>query len=181
MRAKTVRRFGLTLMLAVVLLAASLLLLYVPHVKAGPQGVTRTYPGAAPCNTSLQACIDGSADGDVINIASAIKLPDFAQYFQLPISSNVSKVMPIEESENAYYIRLETRDSPGVIGHLGLAFGNHGVSLHSFTQRGVTEDGTATIVLLTHQVKEKQLQAALKEIIAHPTTKQIGVLLRVLS
>ncbi len=119
--------------------------------------------------------------GDVINIASAIKLPDFAQYFQLPISSNVSKVMPIEESENAYYIRLETRDSPGVIGHLGLAFGNHGVSLHSFTQRGVTEDGTATIVLLTHQVKEKQLQAALKEIIAHPTTKQIGVLLRVLS
>lgn len=119
--------------------------------------------------------------GDVINIASAIKLPDFAQYFQLPISSNVSEVMPIDESENGYYIRLETHDSPGVIGHLGSAFGNHGVSLHSFTQRGVTEDGTATIVLLTHRVKEKQLQAALKEITAHPTTKQIGVVLRVLS
>ncbi len=119
--------------------------------------------------------------GDVINIASAIKLPDFAQYFQLPISSNVSEVMPIDESENGYYIRLETHDSPGVIGHLGSAFGNHGVSLHSFTQRGVTEDGTATIVLLTHRVKEKQLQAALKEITANPTTKQIGVVLRVLS
>ncbi|MEO6726606.1 MAG: homoserine dehydrogenase [Blastocatellia bacterium] len=119
--------------------------------------------------------------GDVINIASAIKLPDFAQYFQLPISSKVTEVVPIEESENGYYIRLETHDSPGVIGHLGQAFGNHGVSLHSFTQRGVTEDGTATIVLLTHRVKEKQLQAALKEITAHPTTKQIGVLLRVLS
>lgn len=119
--------------------------------------------------------------GDVINIASAIKLPDFAQYFQLPISSNVSEVMPIEESENGYYIRLETHDSPGVIGHLGQAFGDHGVSLHSFTQRGATEDGTATIVLLTHRVKEKQIQAALKEITAHPTTKQVGVLLRVLS
>ncbi|MDX2039991.1 MAG: homoserine dehydrogenase [Acidobacteriota bacterium] len=119
--------------------------------------------------------------GDVINIASAIKLPDFAQYFQLPISSNVSQVMPIDESENGYYIRLETHDSPGVIGHLGSAFGNHGVSLHSFTQRGVTEDGTATIVLLTHRVKEKQLQAALKEITDNPTTKQIGVVLRVLS
>jgi len=119
--------------------------------------------------------------GDVINIASAIKLPDFAQYFQLPISSNVSEVMPIDESENGYYIRLETHDSPGVIGHLGSAFGNHGVSLHSFTQRGVTADGTATIVLLTHRVKEKQLQAALNEITANPTTKQIGVVLRVLS
>ncbi|MBS1787531.1 MAG: homoserine dehydrogenase [Acidobacteria bacterium] len=119
--------------------------------------------------------------GDVINIASAIKLPDFARYFQLPISSEVSEVMPIDESENGYYIRLETQDSPGVIGHLGQAFGDHGVSLHSFTQRGVTEDGTATIVLLTHCVKEKQLQAALREIIEQPTTKQIGVLLRVLS
>jgi homoserine dehydrogenase len=119
--------------------------------------------------------------GDIINIASAVKLPDFAQYFQLPISSNVSEVLPIGESENGYYIRLETHDSPGVIGHLGQAFGDHGVSLHSFTQRGVTEDGTATIVLLTHRVKEKQLQAALKEITAHPTTKQVGVLLRVLN
>ncbi len=119
--------------------------------------------------------------GDVINIASAVKLPDFAQYFQLPISSNVSEVSPIEESENGYYIRLETHDSPGVIGQLGQAFGNHGVSLHSFTQRGVTADGTATIVLLTHKVKEKHLQAALQEITAHPTTKQIGVVLRVLN
>lgn len=119
--------------------------------------------------------------GDIINIASAVKLPDFAQYFQLPISSNVSEVLPIGESENGYYIRLETHDSPGVIGHLGQAFGDHGVSLHSFTQRGVTEDGTATIVLLTHRVREKHLQAALSEISAHPTTKQIGIVLRVLS
>jgi len=119
--------------------------------------------------------------GDVINIASAIKLPDFAQYFQLPISSNVTEVVPIDESENGYYIRLETHDSPGVIGNLGQAFGNHGVSLHSFTQRGVTEDGTATIVLLTHQVREKHLQAALREITAQSTTKQIGIVLRVLS
>ncbi|MGE0886894.1 MAG: homoserine dehydrogenase [Blastocatellales bacterium] len=119
--------------------------------------------------------------GDVINIASAIKLPDFARYFQLPISSEVSQVLPIDETVNGYYIRLETHDTPGVIGHLGQAFGEHGVSLHSFTQRGVTIDGTATIVLLTHQVREKQLQAALKEITAHPTTKQIGVVLRVLS
>ncbi|MEP7342065.1 MAG: homoserine dehydrogenase [Acidobacteriota bacterium] len=119
--------------------------------------------------------------GDVINIASAIKLPDFAQYFQLPISSNVTEVVPIDESENGYYIRLETHDSPGVIGNLGQAFGNHGVSLHSFTQRGVTEDGTATIVLLTHRVREKHLQAALREITAQSTTKQIGIVLRVLS
>jgi len=36
---------------------------------AKPVGVTRPYPGLAPCNTTLQACIDGSANGDSINIA----------------------------------------------------------------------------------------------------------------
>ncbi len=31
---------------------------------------TRTWPGSAPCNGTLQACITGSANGDTINIAS---------------------------------------------------------------------------------------------------------------
>ncbi|MBI1766340.1 MAG: homoserine dehydrogenase [Acidobacteria bacterium] len=119
--------------------------------------------------------------GDVINLASAIKLPDFARYFQSSIRSQASEVFPIAETVNGYYIRLETRDSPGVIGHLGQAFGNHGVSLHSFTQKGVTEDGTATIVLLTHRVREQQLQDALREIEAQPTTKQVAIVLRVLN
>ncbi len=118
--------------------------------------------------------------GDIINIASALKLPDFARYFQLPISSQVTDVVPIEETTNAYYIRLETYDSPGVIGNLGHAFGVHGVSLHSVTQKGVA-DGAATIVLLTHRVKEKQAQAALSEIREQATTRKIGVVLRVLA
>jgi len=118
--------------------------------------------------------------GDIINLASALKLPDFARYFQLPISSQVSEIFPIGETTNAYYIRLETEDTPGVIGALGHAFGAHGVSLHSVMQKHVADDA-ATIVLLTHQVKEKQAQAALAEISAQPTTRQIGVVLRVLS
>ncbi len=118
--------------------------------------------------------------GDIINLASALKLPDFARYFQLPISSQVSDIFPIGETTNAYYIRLETDDTPGVIGALGHAFGEHGVSLHSVMQKHVADDA-ATIVLLTHQVKEKQAQAALAELSAQPTTRQIGVVLRVLS
>ncbi|MGH9767785.1 MAG: homoserine dehydrogenase [Blastocatellia bacterium] len=118
--------------------------------------------------------------GDIINLASALKLPDFARYFQLPISSQVSDIFPIGETTNAYYIRLDTEDAPGVIGALGHAFGQHGVSLHSVMQKHVADDA-ATIVLLTHQVKEKLAQAALAEISAQPTTRQIGVVLRVLS
>ncbi len=119
--------------------------------------------------------------GDVMTLSNALKHPDFARYFQLPIRSEAAPVYPIAETTNGYYIRLETHDSPGVIGNLGQAFGQHGVSLHSFTQKGVTADGTATIVLVTHSVREQQLQDALRDITAQTTTKQIAVVLRVLN
>lgn len=42
-------------------------------VVAAPLGTTRMYPGlTAPCNTTLQACINGSTDGDEINIAAGL-------------------------------------------------------------------------------------------------------------
>ena len=107
--------------------------------------------------------------GDIMTLSNALKHPDFARYFQLPIRSQAAPVYPIAETTNGYYIRLETHDSPGVIGNLGQAFGQHGVSLHSFTQKGVTADGTATIVLVTHSVREQQLQDALRDITAQTT------------
>lgn len=118
--------------------------------------------------------------GDIINLASAQQLPDFARYFQPQISSEIAPIMPIGETTSAYYIRFETSDIPGVLGHLGLAFGGQNVSLHSITQKGVTADGGATIVILTHSVREVQVLAALREISAQPTTRQIAIVLRVL-
>ncbi len=117
--------------------------------------------------------------GDIINLASALQLPDFAPYFQPIIASSEMQLSSIDEGESAFYIRLETTDTPGVIGNLGHALGGHNVSLHSLVQRGITEDGTATIIFLTHKASERSVSGALKEIEAQATTKQIGVALRV--
>lgn len=158
------------------------------HPLAGVEGVNNaifisgdavgeimlTGPGAGRLPTA------SAIVGDLINLASALKLPDFARYFQPVISSRVGQVFPIDETVNAYYLRVETDDTPGVIGNLGHALGAHGVSLHSVTQKGVMVSSSATIVLLTHRVKERQLQEALQEILSQPTTRQIGIVLRVL-
>ncbi len=119
--------------------------------------------------------------GDIFNLVSALKLPDFARYFQPAMNATTSEVANIEETTNAYYIRLETADVPGVIGHLGLACGEHGVSLLGLVQKGVTKEGVATIVLLTHQVRESKMQAALNDIRKQSSTKDIPIVLRVLS
>lgn len=117
--------------------------------------------------------------GDIINIASALALPDFAPYFEPAINSKEAELCSIEDTESAFYIRLEASDTPGVIGNLGHAFGRHGVSLHSLVQRGMSADGSATIVLLTHKARTADLQSALKEIESQDTTRKVGVVLRV--
>ena len=117
--------------------------------------------------------------GDIINLASALKLPDFAPYFQPDIDPHPVPVCNVDDGESAFYVRLETQDSPGVIGNIGRALGEHQVSLHSLVQRGTTSDGGATIVLLTHRTGEGKARRAIQEIEGQPTTREINVVLRV--
>ncbi|HKV42214.1 MAG TPA: homoserine dehydrogenase [Blastocatellia bacterium] len=117
--------------------------------------------------------------GDIINLASALRLPDFAPYFQPAIDEREARLCPPDARESAFYVRLETNDTPGVIGNLGHAFGGHQVSLHSLIQRGIPSTGHATIVLLTHKAPASSIVGALKEIGAQATTKQVAVALPV--
>jgi homoserine dehydrogenase len=135
--------------------------------------VTLVGPGAGQMPTA------SAVVGDLINLASALRLPDFAPYFQPAIDSAQAPLCAIEDSESAFYIRLETEDAPGVIGAVGHALGRHQVSVHSLLQRGVPQTGPATIILLTHRASERNAARAIQEIEAQPSTKQIGVVLRV--
>jgi homoserine dehydrogenase len=117
--------------------------------------------------------------GDLINLASALRLPDFAPYFHPSIESGDTPLCSFDDTESRFYIRLETDDTPGVIGYIGHALGGHHVSLHSLLQRGVSKEGAATIILLTHKTSELNLARALREIEAQATTRQVGVVLRV--
>ncbi|WP_303674424.1 homoserine dehydrogenase [Vampirovibrio chlorellavorus] len=91
-----------------------------------------------------------------------------------------AQLQPVGETVNKYYLRLNTKDKPKVIGHLGNACGDAGVSLESVMQKGINPDGTASIVLLTQAVREDQMNQALSAIRAQESTRDIGCLLRVL-
>jgi homoserine dehydrogenase len=117
--------------------------------------------------------------GDLISLASALRLPDFAPYFQPTIAPGEAPLCSVEDTEGCFYIRLEAEDTPGVIGNIGHALGGHGVSVHSFLQRGIARDGAATVVLLTHRTKERNLMRAIREIEAQAKTRAVGVVLRV--
>jgi homoserine dehydrogenase len=71
------------------------------------------------------------------------------------------QVVPIAECCNKYYIRLMVQDKPKVLAQIAEAFANSEISLDSVIQKRVMDSGLAEIVLITHQVKEANLQEAI--------------------
>jgi len=132
-------------------------------------------PGAGELPTA------SSIAGDVLSIAGEIEKTGFP----LPImrckhDDTNAKILDINETKNKYYINVQTENFPGVIGELGTICGKHGISLYNIIQHGVSEDKTASIVLLTEVSCEKDIQSAVKEISEKPTVKAIKNLIRVM-
>lgn len=74
------------------------------------------------------------------------------------------KVLPITECINKYYIRLMVQDKPKVLAQIADAFATSDISMDSVIQKRVTDSGLAEIVLITHSVKEANLQEALERL-----------------
>lgn len=170
-------------------------------IRVHPMLVPQQHPLASIHNEYNAVWIKGDAVGDVMfygrgagemPTASAVCADILAIAEGLlsgndPIPSMIipparpATLVPMAETRNKYYVRLNTHDRPKVIGHLGMACGEAGVSLESVMQKGTNPDGTAAIVLLTHEVTEAQMNQALETIRQQESTVEIGCLLRVLS
>ncbi|HHY06545.1 MAG TPA: homoserine dehydrogenase [Clostridia bacterium] len=88
------------------------------------------------------------------------------------------KIKPMGEVKTNYFLRLHVLDRPGVLAGIASVFGDHGVSLASVVQKGCFQD-IAELVVITHQVKEKDIQDSLQIIKKLSTTKEIVNLIRV--
>ncbi len=74
---------------------------------------------------------------------------------------------PVRDSgrlEGRYYLRLTTRDQPGVLGQACTILGNHGVSIASCIQHEGHSNDAVHVVMMTHDTCESDLRAALREI-----------------
>lgn len=87
-------------------------------------------------------------------------------------------IKPIGQTKTKYYVRLKVQDRPGVLASIAFALGENNVSLASVLQKHTTGD-MAEIVLVTHKVKEQNIQDALKIIEKLPAVKEICNLIRV--
>ena len=71
-------------------------------------------------------------------------------------------VLPMSETQTAYYLRMLVDDSPGVLAEIATVLGNSGISIEALVQPEPPEGSDkANLILLTHRGYEKQLNAAI--------------------
>ncbi|CAM4059007.1 homoserine dehydrogenase [Kerstersia similis] len=71
-------------------------------------------------------------------------------------------ILPISEVQTAYYLRLKVQDQPGVLADIAGILSRAGISIGSMIQEPA-EDG-ATIIFLTHEAVERNVDAAIASI-----------------
>ena len=122
---------------------------------------------------------------DILNIAATLQSQSVAASAepQNPLLActhqHYCQVSPMADIVSRFYVRLRAQDQPGVIGRVGTCFGNHEVSIESVVQIDVHGE-IAEVVVVTHEVKESNFQAALDEFQQFEDIQSVPSVLRVL-
>jgi len=128
-------------------------------VKGDAVGQTLYYgpgAGAEPTASSVVA--------DIVDVARALttdplnRVPHLA--FRLDRLAD-DPILPIEEVETGYYLRIQAEDSPGVLAHITKILSDKRINIEAIVQKEA-EDGeeTVPIIMLTKPLRERDMNEA---------------------
>lgn len=135
--------------------------------------VTLSGPGAGEFPTA------SSVAGDIIVLSNEIGTTDYILPMMRCKHGSVANVVNIKDTTNKYYLSVKVSNKAGVIGKLGLVFAENGISLASLLQKGVSEDNTATIVIITELCKEKDVLKAIENLEKEGCISKLNSMIRV--
>jgi len=130
-------------------------------VEGDPIGEVMLYGPGAGSGPTASAVV-----ADLVNVAALLETQPQGREPHRLLGYDQQKecaIAPISELVTRFYARIDCVDRPGVIGYLGTTFGKHDVSLESIVQTD-RRDGSAEIVVVTHDVREGNVRQALEEI-----------------
>jgi homoserine dehydrogenase len=113
---------------------------------------------------------------DLIDIARGSRIPVWGQ---AAASLTAAVLLPMAAHEGTYFIRLMVVDQPGVLADVTAILRDHGISLESMLQHGRKPGEAVPIVLVTHETKEAEVDAALLRIAALPAVLEAPAVIRI--
>ncbi len=132
-------------------------------VKGDAVGPTMFYGAGAGAEPTASAVV-----ADLVDVVRTLttdpnnRVPHLA--FQ-PSALSDLRILPIEEVETSYYLRLHALDKPGVLADVTRILADQKISIEAILQKEphVGED-TVPVIILTQRVREKNMNAAIARI-----------------
>jgi homoserine dehydrogenase len=132
-------------------------------VKGDAVGPTMYYGAGAGAEPTGSAVVADLVDITRLHTADPEhRVPHLA--FQ-PDRMSSLKVLPMDEVVTSYYLRMQVADKPGVLADITRILADASISIDAMVQREPQEgEEQVDIIMLTHQTKEKQVNAAIAKI-----------------
>jgi homoserine dehydrogenase len=137
-------------------------------VNADAVGPTLYYGAGAGAEPTASAVV-----ADLVDVARTLtadpenRVPHLA--FQPDALSDLP-ILPMEDVETAYYLRLCAKDQPGVMADVTRILGDAGISIEAIIQKEPAEGQTLVpVILLTRVVREGHMNSAIRQIEALET------------
>ncbi len=103
-----------------------------------------------------------------------VPVASFQQHQRRPL-----RIRSMEDINSLYYLRFTVVDRPGVLAQIAGELGSCGISISSMLQQGRGEGQTVSVVIKTHSAKERNIQAAIREINRKAFISEPATLIRV--
>ena len=115
-------------------------------------------PGAGEFPTA------SSVVGDILAIEAEFGKTDYMLPMMRCNHTDRANPVKIEDTFNKYYISITAPNAIGVIAKIGTICASKNISLSSILQRGVSENNTADITVITEKCQEKLIREAVDEL-----------------
>jgi homoserine dehydrogenase len=137
-------------------------------VKGDAVGPILSYGAGAGAEPTASAVV-----ADIVDVVRTLtsdpnnRVPHLA--FQ-PDQLSDLPVLPMEEVETAYYLRLQAQDRPGVLANVTRILADLGISIEAILQKEPRAgENTVPVIILTQRVLEKHMNQAIAKIEALPS------------
>ncbi|MFA5389730.1 MAG: homoserine dehydrogenase [Candidatus Omnitrophota bacterium] len=115
---------------------------------------------------------------DIVDIGRKISCGEGSACLVIPKDSEIKKLRKMDEVVTRYYARFSAIDKPGVLANIAALLGRHNISISSVVQKERSASHIVPIIMLTHEARERDMQAALSRINKLPAIKKKSVIIR---
>ena len=134
-------------------------------VESDPAGHTLYYgPGAGAGPTASAVVADLIDTVRMLGCDTGSRVPPLGLHFEGEVTPDL---LPMDDVQTAFYLRMQAIDRPGVLGEVLRIFGDAGISIEAIRQREPEEEASSVdVIMVTHRVREGAMRGALDAVAA---------------